>query len=125
VGRGRFVEVSEITLGVLNWFILHNIVPGKPEVAVEQPEEDVVVSWTLLAKNGVIKGYHVTYIEEDDSSDIKSRTTQETELRFDNLIAGKTYEFQVGTILTRSLGKQFTMSGQKLNKKDNPLEVQN
>jgi len=101
--EGKFVEcakiavlkVSEITLGVLNWFILHDIAPGKPEVSVEQPEETVVVSWTLQAKNGVIKNYHVTYINEDDSSDIKSRTTQEIELQFDNLMAGKTYEFQV------------------------------
>jgi len=83
---------------VLNWFILNNIVPGKPEVSVEQPEEAVVVSWSLLAKNGVIKGYHVTSVREDDSSDIESRTTEETELQFDNLMAGKTYEFQVGTI---------------------------
>ena len=86
-------------LDVLNWFILHNIVPGKPEVSVEQPEEAVVMSWTLLAKNGVIKGYHVTSMRQDDSSDIKSRTTQETELQFDNLTAGKTYEFQVGTMI--------------------------
>ena len=85
-------------LDALNWFILHNIVPGKPEVSVEQPEEAVVVSWTLLAKNGVIKGYHVTSVREDDFSDIESRSTQETELQFDNLMAGKTYEFQVGTI---------------------------
>ena len=106
MGRGSQVDfakiamlkVPKITLGVLNWFILHNIVPGKPEVAVEQPEEAVIVSWTLLAKNGVIKGYHVTYIKEDDSSDIKSRTTQKTELQFENLMAGKTYQFQVGTI---------------------------
>jgi len=82
-----------LELDVVNWFILHNIVPGKPEVSVEQPEEAVVVSWTLLAKNGVIKGYHVTSMRQDDSSDIKSRTTQETELQFDNLMASKTYEF--------------------------------
>jgi len=88
-----------LELDVLNWFILHNIVPGKPEVSVEQPEEAVVMSWTLLAKNGVIKGYHVTSMRQDDSSDIKSRTTQETELQFDNLTAGKTYEFQVGTMI--------------------------
>lgn len=85
-------------LDALNRFILHIIVPGKPEVSVEQPEKAVVVSWTLLAKNGVIKVYHVTSMREDDLSDIKSRTTQETELRFDNLMAGKTYDFQVGTI---------------------------
>jgi len=87
-----------LEVDVLNWFILYNIVPGKPEVSVEQPEEAVVVSWTLPVKNGVVKNYHVTYIKEDDSSDIKSRTTRETELQFDNLMARKTYEFQVGTI---------------------------
>lgn len=52
-------------------------------------------------------------MREDDLSDIKSRTTQETELRFDNLMAGKTYEFQVGTIQVCSLGKQFAVSGIK------------
>lgn len=79
-------------------FFLHNIVPGKPEVSVEQPEDAVVVSWILEEKNGVIKYYHVTYAREDDSSDNKSRNTQETELIFENLMAGKTYEFQVGCI---------------------------
>ena len=79
-------------------FILHIIVPGKPEVLVGQPEETVVVSWILKEKRGVIKYYHVKYIREDDSSDKKSRTTQETEMQFENLMAGKTYEFQVGKI---------------------------
>jgi len=87
-----------LELDVLNWFILNNTVPGKPEVSVEQLEEAVVVSWMLLAKNGVIKGYHVTSMREDDFSDIKSRITQGTKLQFDNLMAGKTYEFQVSTI---------------------------
>ena len=82
---------------VLELFILHLIVPGKPEVSVEQPVEAVVVSWTLLAKNGVLKSYYVTSLREDDLSDIESRSTQETELQFDNLLAGKTYEFQVST----------------------------
>ena len=82
-------------LDVLNCFLLI-VVPGKPEVSVDQPGETVVVSWTLLAKNGVMKGYHVTSMREDDPSDIKSRDTQENELQFDNLMAGKTYEFQVG-----------------------------
>ena len=98
--EGKFSEGAEIV--VLKFseitLIFHNIVPGKPEVSVEQPGEAVVVSWTLLAKNGVIKNYQVTYINEDDSSDIKSGTTQATELQFENLMAGKTYEFQVGTI---------------------------
>ena len=56
------------------------------------------MSWILQEKNGVIKDYHVTYTREDDSSDSKSRATQETELQFENLMAGKTYEFRVGTI---------------------------
>jgi len=78
-------------------------IPGKPEVLVEQPKDAVVVSWILEERNGVIKDYHVTYIREDDSLDIKSRTTQETELQFDNLIAGKTYEFQVFAV--NNIGK--------------------
>jgi len=65
------------------------------------------VSWILEEKNGVIKDYHVTYVREDDSSDIKSRTTQETQLHFENLMEGKTYEFQVGKIWIRSLVKPF------------------
>ena len=77
---------------------LHNIAPGKPEVSVEQPEAAVVVSWILEQTNGVIEDYHVTYIREDDSSDSKSLTTQNTEIQFDNLMAGKTYEFRVGFI---------------------------
>ena len=83
---------------MLHWFILHIIVPGKPEVLVEQPEEAVVVSWVLKEKHGVIKYYQLTYMREDDSSDTKSRTTPETEIQFENLMAGKTYEFQVGVI---------------------------
>ena len=51
-------------------------------MTVEQPEETVVVSWTLKEKNGVIKEYRMTYVNEDDA-------------QFD-LKAGKTYEFQVG-----------------------------
>jgi len=94
----------------LNCFFLHNIVPGKPEVSVKQPEEAVVVSWTLAVKNGVIKGYHVTYIRQDDSTVNKSRTTQDTELKFYNLLAGKTYEFQVSAIYRCSCGKLFAVS---------------
>ena len=86
---------ARLELDVLNCFLLITV-PGKPEVSVEQPGEAVFVSWTLLEKNGVMKGFHVTSMREDDPSDIQSRTTQENELQFDNLIAGKTYEFQVG-----------------------------
>jgi len=112
-------ERSLSELDFLDWFILR-IVPGKPKVSVEQPKDAVIVLWILEEKNGAIKDYHVTYIREDDSSDKKSRTTQESELQFDNLMAGKSYEFQVGTIGTRSLGKQCQQLGvSKLRKKEN------
>jgi len=93
-----FRDHAGLKLNVVDRFILHIIVPGKPEVSVAQPEEAVVVSWILEEKNGFIKDYHVTYAREDDSSDNESRTTQETELQVENLMAGKTYEFQVATI---------------------------
>jgi len=32
-----------LELDVLDWFILHIIVPGKPEVSVAQPEDAVIV----------------------------------------------------------------------------------
>ena len=38
-------------------------------MTVEQPKETVVVSWTLKEKNGVIKEYRVTYVNEDDASE--------------------------------------------------------
>ncbi len=57
------------------------------------------MSWILKHKNGVIKDYHVTYIREDDSSDSKTLKTQNTEQQFEDLMAGKTYEFQVDYII--------------------------
>ena len=72
------------------------LVPGKPEVSVEQPEMAVVVSWTLKEKNGIIKEYHVTYIREDENSETKTLATKKMEARFD-LKAGKTYQLQVET----------------------------
>ena len=92
------------------WFILYVIVPGKPEVSVRQPKDAVIVSWILKEKNGVVKDYHVIYAREDDSSDSELRSTKETEFPFEDLMAGKTYEFQVGKIGIRSLGKKFNAS---------------
>ena len=63
-------------------------------MSVEQPETLVVVSWSLKQKNGVIQEYHVTYIREDDSSETETVTTKKMRAHFD-LMAGKTYEFQV------------------------------
>ena len=77
-------------------FVWRNIVPGRPEVSVEQPKAAVVVSWMLEQRNGVIKDFHVTYIREEDSSDTKTLTTQKMEQQFEDLMAGQTYEFQVG-----------------------------
>ena len=73
----------------------YTTVPGKPEVSVEQPKSVVMVSWTLEQNNGIIKDYHVTYIREDDPSDSKTLTAQKMEQRFEELMAGKTYQFQV------------------------------
>ena len=78
------------------------LVPGMPEVSVEQPDKAVVVSWILQRKNGVIKEYHVTYINTNDSSETKSRQTKRTEIQFD-LKAGNTYKFEVGLLFTISL----------------------
>ena len=69
-------------------------------MTVEQPEETVVVSWTLKEKNGVIKEYRMTYVNEDDASEIKTLTTKKMEAQFD-LKAGKTYKFQVGQTFSK------------------------
>ena len=53
------------------------------------------MSWALEQKNGIIKGYHVTYVRKDDSSDTKTLTTKKMEQQFKDLKAGNTYEFQV------------------------------
>lgn len=83
---GNFSPITLRTLGT---------VPGKPEVAVEQPKDTVVVSWKLEQKNGIIKVYHVTYIRTDDSSETETLITKKMEHQFGDLKAGKTYEFQV------------------------------
>ena len=70
-----------------------------PEVSVEQPDKAVVVSWILKRKNGVIREYHVTYINTNDSSETKSRQTKRTKIQFD-LKAGNTYKFEVGLLFT-------------------------
>ena len=67
-------------------------------MTVGQPEETVVVSWTLKEKNGVIKEYHVTYVNEDDASETKTLTTMEAQF---DLKAGKTYKFQVGQTFSK------------------------
>ncbi|XP_068753375.1 ephrin type-B receptor 5-like isoform X2 [Montipora capricornis] len=72
-------------------------IPGTPEdVNVYLAEDDSInLSWTLKCKNGIIQKYVVQYFSVDDSSDIKTLTTKENEARIKNLVAGKTFEFQV------------------------------
>ena len=67
---------------------VEKLVPGKPEVHVEQPETERVP-----------REYHVTYIREDDLSETQTLATKKMEAQFD-LKAGKTYEFQVDRIFT-------------------------
>ena len=74
--------------------LLQKLVPGKPEVFVEQPKKAVAVSWTLNEKNGYVKEYRVTYIKEDNSSDTQTLAIKKMEIQF-HLKAGKSYELQV------------------------------
>ena len=75
--------------------LFYTLVPGKPELSVEQDETTVYVSWTLEHKNGIIKNYNVLYIRDDDSTDVMNLTTNRMKQNFEDLSAGKTYEFQV------------------------------
>ncbi|XP_068700593.1 ephrin type-A receptor 5-like isoform X3 [Montipora foliosa] len=76
---------------------LNCTVPGTPDdVTVYRAEDDSInLSWILKCKNGIIQKYVVRYFSVDDSSDIKTLTTKENEARIKNLVAGKTFEFQV------------------------------
>ena len=76
-------------------FLIYNVVPGRPELFVEQNEVTVSVSWTLQQKNGIIKNYEVTYVREDNYMDRRSIPTNKTKHEYKDLQAGKTYKFQV------------------------------
>ena len=76
-------------------FLIYNVVPGRPELSVKQNEVTVLVSWTLQHKNGIIKNYEVTYVREDNYMDRRSIPTNKTKHEYQDLQAGKTYEFQV------------------------------
>ena len=76
-------------------FLIYNVVPGRPELFVEQNEVTVSVSWILQHKNGIIKNYEVTYVREDNYMDRRSIATNKTKHEYQDLQAGKTYEFQV------------------------------
>lgn len=76
-------------------FLIYNVVPGRPELFVEQNEVTVSVSWILQHKNGIIKNYEVTYVRADNRMDRRSIPTNKTKHEYKDLQAGKTYEFQV------------------------------
>ena len=76
-------------------FLIYNVVPGRPDLFVEQNEVTVSVSWILQHKNGIIKNYEVTYVREDNRMDRRSIPTNKTKHEYKDLQAGKTYEFQV------------------------------
>ncbi|XP_068753386.1 ephrin type-A receptor 7-like isoform X3 [Montipora capricornis] len=80
--------------------------PGKPEVYVEglSQKDAVFVSWTLEEKNGIILNYHVTYIRADDMVDRRNVNTTQLSQRFEGLMAGKAYEFQVYAVNSHGKG---------------------
>ena len=83
---------------MLNVYLFNtNVDPGKPEVYVKglNQKDAVLVSWTLEEKNGIILNYHVTYIRADDMVDRRNVNTTQMSQRFEGLMAGKAYEFQV------------------------------
>lgn len=104
--------------------MFYTVVPGKPDVSVEQIEATVSVSWILKLKNGIIKNYHVTYTRDDDTSDRRNLTTRETNQTFDDLKAGKTYEFQVGYVLCNLHVKpKQTVTGEDCKSKRNCYSI--
>ena len=91
---------SKTSLLKLPKFALVTTVPGAPEVFVQQAGVSVtVLSWQLKCKNGIIKKYTVTYFIVGDNSDKEVLTTTKTELRIEELVQGKTYEFQVRNVV--------------------------
>ena len=81
--------------------MLCSVVPGRPEVSIQQEEDaSVALSWKLKCDdNGIIQEYHVSYFRVDEKSEIKTLNTEETKVRIENLAPGKTFEFQVSGTL--------------------------
>lgn len=94
-GKSPFNSENRVKLTPQVIRLFSTIVPGKPELSVEQDEATVYVSWTLEDKNGIIKNYNVMYIRDDDSADMMNLTMKKMKQNFEDLRAGKTYEFQV------------------------------
>lgn len=94
-GKSPFNSENRVKITPQVIRLFSTIAPGKPELSVEQDEATVYVSWTLEDKNGIIKNYNVMYIRDDDSADMMNLTTKKMKQNFEDLRAGKTYEFQV------------------------------
>ncbi|XP_068700585.1 ephrin type-A receptor 7-like isoform X2 [Montipora foliosa] len=109
--RNRVSDLAREMHGLEGNFAFINVItneshPGKPEVYVEglSQKDAVFVSWTLEEKNGIILNYHVTYIRADDMVDRRNVNTAQMSQRFEGLMAGKAYEFQVYAVNSHGKG---------------------
>ena len=59
----------------------------------------ILLSWELKCKNGLIEKFIMAYFIVDDNSDEQIVTTTKTKLQIENLVPGKTYEFQVSYVV--------------------------
>ena len=59
----------------------------------------ILLSWVLKCKNGLIEKFLMAYFIVDDNSDEQIVTTTKTKLQIENLVPGKTYEFQVSYVV--------------------------
>lgn len=74
------------------------IVPGTPEdVTVSDLTEahSITLSWFVKCKNGIIQEYWIEYVSMDDSSGIKTLSTQDNKIQIGGLPVGKYVKFQV------------------------------
>ena len=59
----------------------------------------ILLSWELKCINGLIEKFIMAYFIVDDNSDEQIVTTTKTKLQIENLVPGKTYEFQVSYVV--------------------------
>ncbi|XP_068753369.1 ephrin type-A receptor 7-like isoform X1 [Montipora capricornis] len=100
--RNRVSDLAQEMHGLKGNFALISVTtneshPGRPEVSVKGLSEKgaVFVSWTLDEKNGIIMNYYVAYSRKDNFADRRSVNTTQMTQRFEGLMAGRVYEFQV------------------------------
>ncbi|CAH3172696.1 unnamed protein product, partial [Porites evermanni] len=99
--RKHKIEASSATIS----FRTKGSVPGKPKVSVQQAGVSVILfSWELKCKNGLIEKFIMAYFIVDDNSDEQIVTTTKTKLQIENLVPGKTYEFQITAVNNFGIG---------------------